>query len=130
MNADHLAAYRLDPHGNPVGNPERFSFDLTGAAAHRDAQVRHALTRLLHWTQRTGAAAIAIEDLDFTAEKTREKHGRRKRFRQLIIRYAHRQAPGPDRVDGRRTRNRDRGRRSGLYLDVGRPALGRASDQQ
>ncbi|WP_246083405.1 hypothetical protein [Nonomuraea diastatica] len=27
--------------------------------------------------------AIAIEDLDFTAEKTREKHGRRKRFRQL-----------------------------------------------
>lgn len=28
--------------------------------------------------------AIAIEDLDFTASKTREKHGRRKRFRQLI----------------------------------------------
>ncbi|MFD7266606.1 IS200/IS605 family accessory protein TnpB-related protein, partial [Streptomyces mirabilis] len=27
---------------------------------------------------------IAIEDLDFTAEKTREKHGRKKRFRQLI----------------------------------------------
>ncbi|MFE3450532.1 hypothetical protein ACFXJ8_16525 [Nonomuraea sp. NPDC059194] len=29
-------------------------------------------------------AAIGIEDLDFTAEKTREKHGRNKRFRQLI----------------------------------------------
>jgi len=28
--------------------------------------------------------AVAIEDLDFTAEKTREKHGRRKRFRNLI----------------------------------------------
>ncbi|MEV4017049.1 hypothetical protein AB0J35_41805 [Nonomuraea angiospora] len=27
---------------------------------------------------------IAIEDLDFAMEKTREKHGRRKRFRQLI----------------------------------------------
>ena len=31
-----------------------------------------------------GVAAIAIEDLDFTAEKTREKHGGKKRFRQLI----------------------------------------------
>ncbi|MGP3964534.1 hypothetical protein ACTWPT_52110 [Nonomuraea sp. 3N208] len=29
-------------------------------------------------------SAIAIEDLDFQAEKTREKHGRRKRFRELI----------------------------------------------
>ncbi|RKS08326.1 IS605 OrfB family transposase [Nocardiopsis sp. Huas11] len=84
MNADHLAAYRLDTHGNPAGNPERFSFDLTGSAAHRDAQVRHALTRLLHWTKRTGVQAIAIEDLDFTTGKTREKHGRRKCFRQLI----------------------------------------------
>ena len=84
MNADHLAAYRLDGHGNPTGNPERFSFELSGSASHRDAQVRHALTRLLHWTRRTGAKAIGVEDLDFTAEKTREKHGRKKWFRQLI----------------------------------------------
>ena len=84
MNADHLAAYRLDGHGNPTGNPERFSFELSGSASRRDAQVRHALTRLLHWTRRTGAKAIGIEDLDFTTEKTREKHGRKKRFRQLI----------------------------------------------
>ncbi|WP_405937653.1 transposase [Streptomyces sp. NBC_00726] len=83
-NAGHFAAYRLDPHGNPVGNPRRFGYDLSGTAAHRDAQVRHALTRLLHWARRTGVTAIAIEDLDFGAEKTREKHGRRKRFRQLI----------------------------------------------
>ena len=83
-NADHLAAWRLDAHGNPCGAPRRFSYDLSGNAAHRDAQVRHALTRLLHWTEQTGAKAIGIEDLDFDAEKTREKHGRRKRFRQLI----------------------------------------------
>ncbi|MGW3692168.1 IS200/IS605 family accessory protein TnpB-related protein, partial [Streptomyces sp. NPDC005125] len=83
-NADHFAAYRLDRHGNPIGDPNRFPYDLSGSAGHRDAQIRHALTRLLHWTQQTGAKAIAIEDLDFTAEKTREKHGRRKRFRQLI----------------------------------------------
>ncbi|MGI5134898.1 IS200/IS605 family accessory protein TnpB-related protein [Streptomyces sp. CA-106110] len=82
-NADHLAAWRLDAHGNPCGEPRRFFYDLAGTANHRDAQVRHALIRLLHWAQRHGLS-IAIEDLDFTAEKTREKHGRRKRFRQVI----------------------------------------------
>jgi IS605 OrfB family transposase len=84
VNADHLAAWRLDTHGNPTGSPQRFSYDLTGTAEHRDAQVRHALTRLLHWARACGVRAIAVEDLDFAAEKTREKHGRRKRFRQLI----------------------------------------------
>ncbi|MFI8092043.1 IS200/IS605 family accessory protein TnpB-related protein [Streptomyces sp. NPDC086080] len=83
-NADHLAAWRLDAHGNPLGNPRRFFYDLTGPADHRDAQVRHALTRLLHWATSCGVKAIAVEDLDFTAEKTREKHGRKKRFRHLI----------------------------------------------
>ncbi|TDC90794.1 transposase [Actinomadura sp. 7K507] len=83
-NADHFAAYRLDTCGNPVGDPMRFSYDLSGTADHRDAQVRHAITALLHWARRCGVAAIAIEDLDFAQEKTREKHGRRKRFRQLI----------------------------------------------
>ncbi|MBT2539911.1 transposase [Streptomyces sp. ISL-44] len=83
-NADHFAAYRLDTCGNPVGEPRRFHYDLTGTADHRDAQIRHAITRLLHWTKRVGAKAIGLEDLDFTAEKTRENHGRNKRFRQLI----------------------------------------------
>ncbi|WDZ88890.1 transposase [Nocardiopsis sp. HUAS JQ3] len=83
-NADHLAAWRLDTHGNPIGNPRRFEFDLSGSASHRDAQVRHALSRLLRWATTSGVRAIAVEDLDFAREKTREKHGRRKRFRQLI----------------------------------------------
>ncbi|MFE7389143.1 IS200/IS605 family accessory protein TnpB-related protein [Streptomyces sp. NPDC057582] len=83
-NADHFAAYHLDRHGNPIGDPRRFPYDLSGTAAHRDAQIRHALTRLIHWARQAGVAAIGIEDLDFTTEKTREKHGRRKRFRQLI----------------------------------------------
>ncbi|MGW3829551.1 IS200/IS605 family accessory protein TnpB-related protein, partial [Streptomyces sp. NPDC005071] len=83
-NADHFAAYRLDRHGNPIGEPRRFGYDLSGTAGHRDAQIRHALTRLLHWTRQTGAQTIGIENLDFAAEKTREKHGRKKRFRQLI----------------------------------------------
>ncbi|MFE4053036.1 IS200/IS605 family accessory protein TnpB-related protein [Streptomyces sp. YIM B13518] len=84
MNADHLAAWRLDVHGNPTGSPRRFRYDLTGTATHRDARVRHALTRLLHWAKACGVKAIAVEDLDFTGEKTREKHGRRKRFRHLV----------------------------------------------
>ncbi|MFD0224674.1 IS200/IS605 family accessory protein TnpB-related protein [Streptomyces hirsutus] len=84
MNADHLAAWRLDVHGNPTGSPRRFCYDLTGTTQHRDAQLRHALTRLLHWGRTCGVRAIAVEDLDFTAERTREKHGGRKRFRRLI----------------------------------------------
>jgi IS605 OrfB family transposase len=84
INADHLAAWRLDPHGNPVGAPRTFGYDLSGGADRRDAQVRHALTRLLHWATNTGVKAIAVEDLDFTDSKTREKHGRRRRFRQVI----------------------------------------------
>jgi IS605 OrfB family transposase len=83
-NADHLAAWRLDRHGNPIGAPRSFPYDLSGTAGHRDAQMRHALSRLLHWAKTCGVRAIAIEDLDFTAERTREKHGRRKRFRRLI----------------------------------------------
>ncbi|WP_460351961.1 IS200/IS605 family accessory protein TnpB-related protein [Actinoallomurus acanthiterrae] len=86
-NNDHLAAWQLDIHGNPIGAPRRFFFDLSGSADHRDAQIRHAITRLLHWTKRCGVAAIAIEDLNFEQEKTREKHGRRKRFRNLISRF-------------------------------------------
>ncbi|WP_329230071.1 transposase [Streptomyces canus] len=87
MNDDHLAAWHLDVHGNPVGEPQRFFYDLTGSTEHRDAQIRHALTRLLHYIGRCGAAAIAIEDLDFTDGTSREKHGRNKRFRRLISRF-------------------------------------------
>nr|WP_328827816.1 transposase [Streptomyces ureilyticus] len=87
MNDDHLAAWHLDVHGNPVSEPQRFFYDLSGSADHRDAQLRHALTRLLHYTQRCGASAIALADLDFAAEKGREQHGRNKRFRRLLSRF-------------------------------------------
>ncbi|MFJ2899990.1 IS200/IS605 family accessory protein TnpB-related protein [Streptomyces sp. NPDC087218] len=83
-NADHLAAWRLDTHGNPIGQPRRFFYDLSGTANHRDAQVRHALSRLLNWARTCGVTAVAVEDLDFTDSKTREKHGHKRRFRQLI----------------------------------------------
>ncbi|WP_344937596.1 IS200/IS605 family accessory protein TnpB-related protein, partial [Sphaerisporangium flaviroseum] len=66
-NADHLAAWRLDVHGNPLGEPRRFLYELSGTADYRDAQVRHALTRLLTWAHTCGVKAIAIEDLNFDA---------------------------------------------------------------
>jgi IS605 OrfB family transposase len=84
MNADHLAAWRLDTHGNPAGKPRTFAYDLTGFATRRDAQVRHALTQLLRWAKNTGIGTIAVEDLDFDGVKTRERYGRRKRFRHLV----------------------------------------------
>ncbi|MEU8102505.1 IS200/IS605 family accessory protein TnpB-related protein [Nonomuraea muscovyensis] len=84
MNADHLAAWRLDTHGNPIAAPRTFAYRLRGTADHRDAQIRHAITRLLHWAEQVGCRVIAIEDLDFTDSKTREKHGRGRRFRQII----------------------------------------------
>ncbi|MEV8196789.1 IS200/IS605 family accessory protein TnpB-related protein [Streptomyces sp. NPDC079141] len=87
MNEDHLAAWRLDVHGNPVGEPRRFLYDLSGSAQHRDAQIRHALTRLLHHTRRSGATAIAIEDLDFADGTSRERQGRSKKFRRLVSRF-------------------------------------------
>jgi IS605 OrfB family transposase len=86
-NDDHLAAWQLDISGNPVGEPRRFFYDLSGSAGHRDAHIRHVLTRLLHWAKQAGVTAIAVEDLDFEREKTREKHGRRKRLRRLISRF-------------------------------------------
>ncbi|MFF0084349.1 IS200/IS605 family accessory protein TnpB-related protein [Streptomyces canus] len=87
MNDDHLAAWQLDVHGNPISEPQRFLYDLTRSTQHRDAQIRHALTRLLHYTRCCGASAIAIEDLDFTDGTSREKHGSTKRFRRLISRF-------------------------------------------
>ncbi|MFJ6663845.1 IS200/IS605 family accessory protein TnpB-related protein [Streptomyces sp. NPDC091383] len=87
MNDDHLAVWRLDAQGNPVGEPRRFRYDLSGSASHRDAQIRHALTRLLHYTRRCGAGAIAVEDLHFAAGTSRELGGVSKRFRRLVSRF-------------------------------------------
>ncbi len=89
LNDGHLAVRRLDTHGNPVGRPHRIDFDLAGPSTHRDAQVRHAITRLIHYTKRHGIDTIAVEDLDFADARTmgRETMGRGprgKRFRKTV----------------------------------------------
>ncbi len=118
-------AWRLDHHGNPVGSPRRFFYDLTCNADHRDAQVAEtAPSRLLNWARTCGVKAIAVEDLDFTAEKTREKHGRKKRFRQLLSGMP----TGKLRArltDGRRDRHCGHRRRSRLHIQAGSPTLQR-----
>lgn len=49
LNDGHLAVRRLDANGNPVGRPHHIDIDLCGpSSARRDAQVRHAVTRLIH----------------------------------------------------------------------------------
>jgi hypothetical protein len=48
LNDGHLAVRRLDAHGNPVGAPARINVDLSARSTRRDAQVRHAITRLIH----------------------------------------------------------------------------------
>jgi IS605 OrfB family transposase len=89
LNEGHLAVRRLDGHGNPVGRPERNNIDLSGSSARRDAQVRHAITELIHYTARHGFDTIAVEDLDFADARTlgRETMGRGargKRFRKSV----------------------------------------------
>jgi hypothetical protein len=89
LNDDHLAVRRLDRHGNPVGQPKRVGFDLTGASARRDAQVRHAITQVIHHSLCYGSSTIAVEDLDFadarnTGRETMGRGRRGKRFRRTV----------------------------------------------
>jgi hypothetical protein len=89
LNAGHLAIRRLDAHGNPVGSPWRIDFGLTGTAARRDAQVRHAITRLIRYSLRHGTGTIAVEDLNFadarqTGRETMGRGQRGKRFRRTV----------------------------------------------
>jgi hypothetical protein len=89
LNDDHLAVRHLDAHGNPVGQPHRIDIDLSGPSTRRDAQLRHAITRLIHYTRRHGLDAIAAEDLDFadaraTGRETMGRGRRGKRFRTTV----------------------------------------------
>jgi IS605 OrfB family transposase len=89
LNDGHLALRRLDSHGNPVGAAARINFELSGSSSRRDAQVRHSITQLIHYCQRYGITAIAVEDLDFadartTGRETMGRGARGKRFRHTV----------------------------------------------
>jgi hypothetical protein len=89
LNDGHLAVRYIDPHGNPVGRPERIEFQLFGSSTRRDAQVRHAIVRLLRIARRHSITAIAVEDLNFagaraTGRETMGRGRRGKRFRKTV----------------------------------------------
>jgi IS605 OrfB family transposase len=80
LNVGHLAAWVIDPSGNPVGEPRTIPLELAGLPAEaRDGRLRAAVSELIHTAQATGVRAIVIEDLDFIKARTegRESTGQR-----------------------------------------------------
>jgi hypothetical protein len=90
LNADHLAAWVLDPSGNPVGPPHTFPLDLDGqAASTRDGRLRAAITSLVRLATANDCRSLIVEDLDFadarhTGRETLGRGRRGKRFRRTI----------------------------------------------
>ncbi|MDT9692609.1 hypothetical protein Q5762_30625 [Streptomyces sp. P9(2023)] len=89
LNADHLAACVLDPHGNPVGDPYTIPLELTGPASQRDGRLRAAISELIRIARSHDCAGVAIENLGFDDARTtgRESMGRGKRgkrFRRTV----------------------------------------------
>jgi hypothetical protein len=79
LNADHLACWTIDRHGNPVGAPETIPLDLAGLPqTTRDGRLRAAISAVLDLARSHGVQAVAIEDLDFadTRAAGREALGR------------------------------------------------------
>jgi IS605 OrfB family transposase len=88
-NDGFFAVRRLDQHGNPVGAPYSIDFGCTGSSGYNDAQVRHALARLIRYCRRYKITTIAIEDLNFEDARqvgceTMGRGQRGKRFRRTV----------------------------------------------
>ncbi|ACZ32231.1 hypothetical protein Xcel_3231 [Xylanimonas cellulosilytica DSM 15894] len=89
LNNGHVDAAVIDPHGNVVGVPQRIDYRIDGTAGHRDAQVRHVVSRLIHMAVAAGCASISIENLGFddarsTGRETMGRGRRGKRFRRVV----------------------------------------------
>src|SRR5664280_2547120 len=90
LNEGHLAAWIVDPSGNPVGSPLTVPLVVAGLPGPTgDARVRDAITTLIHAAQARGCVALAIENLNFAdASSTgRETMGRGragKKFRATV----------------------------------------------
>ncbi|MER7787671.1 hypothetical protein [Streptomyces sp. NPDC097640] len=127
LNADHLAACVLDPHGNPVGEPLTVPLELTGEASRRDGRMRAAVTSLIQIAKMHGCTGIVVENLGFTearhtGRETMGRGWRGKAFRRTVA-YPHRQVPGTPARHGLPPRADPDRCGPGLYLPLGRPAL-------
>lgn len=89
LNDGHVDVAVIDRHGNVVGTPQRLDYRIDGTTGHRDAQVRHVVTRLIHAARQAGCASISIENLGFedaraTGRETMGRGKRGKRFRRTV----------------------------------------------
>ena len=90
LNQGHLAAWVVDPSGNPVGAPLTVPLVVAGLPVPtRDARVREAITTLIHTAQARGCLALAIENLNFsdaraTGRETMGRGRRGKKFRRTV----------------------------------------------
>jgi hypothetical protein len=110
LNADHLACWTIDRHGNPAGRPVTIPLELDGLpASTRDGRLRTAISQVCGLARSRGVGAVAIEDLGFTDARAagretlgRGRRGKRRRriimglptgrFRERLTQMAHNQA--------------------------------------
>jgi hypothetical protein len=109
LNADHLACWTINRHGNPVGLPVTIPLALAGLPqTTRDGRLRAAISAVLELARSHGVQAVAIEDLDFADTRAagretlgRGRGGKRRRriitgiptgrFRDRLVQLAHNQ---------------------------------------
>jgi len=135
LNVGHLAIRRLDAHGNPVGSPRRINFGLTGTTARRDAQIRHAITRLIRYSLRHGTGNVTRHEAAATVigrraqgHKARRREGvTRTRPEDRVVRATNQARPGQSRATSSRHRPRMRGTESRPPGRTGTRLLGRAT---
>ena len=107
LNADHLACWSVDRHGNPVGGPVTIPLALDGLPQPtRDGHLRAAISQVLALARSRGVGAVAIEDLGFADARAagretlgRGRRGKRRRrgiagiptgrFRDRLVQMAH-----------------------------------------
>ena len=109
LNADHLACWCVNTHGNPVGGPVTIPLALDGLpTATRDGRLRAAVSSVLELARAKGVQALVIEDLGFAEIRAagretlgRGRSGKRRRhittgmpcgrFRDRLVQMAHHQ---------------------------------------
>ncbi len=109
LNADHLACWTIDRHGNPVGGPVTIPLQMAGLpTATRDGLLRTAISQVCALARSQGVRAVAIENLGFADARAsgretlgRGRAGKRRRriitgiptgrFRDRLVQMAHNQ---------------------------------------
>jgi hypothetical protein len=89
LNDGHLAAWALNPDGNPIGQAITIPTILDGPTSRRDGQLRAAITALLDVAEQLDCLSISIENLNLadaraTGRETMGRGSRGRRFRRTV----------------------------------------------